>query len=239
MTRDKDLERQLADWLVAGPSTAPAEVIDQALEQTEGRRQRRGAWRLLVVPLAHLGRWAPTYRTARVSALAAVLAGILLASVIFSVPFLGGGPGPSPTSGPTPLMDPNVPRMVVGTARIDSESETSAELIRSIDLATDDRRIDGRARQDLTVLVQTGSASQLHGTMRLENAWGAWAGTVDIVRYPSGEEYEFASLRGSDTYEGFTYLYTIRQTTAEAERAVEGAIWPGEPPPLLDPSLLP
>ncbi len=75
--------------------------------------------------------------------------------------------------------------------------------------------------------------------MRLENDWGTWEGPVDIVRYPSGEEYEYASLRGSGAYEGFTYLYVVRQATAEAERTVEGAIWPDEPPPLADPSLLP
>lgn len=245
MTRDKDLERQLADWLVAGPSTAPAEVIDQALEQTEGRRQRRGAWRLLVVPLARLGRWSPTYRTATVSALAAVLAGILLASVIFSVPFLGGSPGPSPTSGPTqtsgpaPLMDSAAPRGVSGIAGMEMESETPARQVRSIGLETDDPRIDGRAIQELAVLVEAGGTRQLHGTMRLENTWGDWAGTVDIIRYPSGEEYEYASLRGSGAYKRFTYLYTVRQPTAGAERAVEGAIWPGEPPSIPDPSLLP
>ena len=233
MTRDQDLERQLADWLVAGPSTAPAEVIDQALEQTEGRRQRRGAWRLLVLPLARLGRWFPTYRTARVSVLAAVLVGILLTSVIVSVPFLGGGPGPLPE------MDSAVPRGVAGTAEMDVVSETPETQVRSIDFETGDQRIDGRARQELTVLVQTGSAGQLHGTMRLDNAWGTWEGPVDIVRYPSGGEYEYASLQGSGAYEGFTYQYVVRQATAEAERTVKGAIWPDEPPPPLDPSLLP
>ena len=75
--------------------------------------------------------------------------------------------------------------------------------------------------------------------MHLGNAWGAWDGPVDIVRYPSGEESEYASLRGSGAYAGYTYEYTVRQATAEAERTVEGAIWPDEPPPLPDPSLLP
>jgi len=241
MTRDQDLERQLADWLVAGPSTAPAEVIEQALKQTEGRRQRRGAWRLLVLPFARLGRWVPVYRTATVGALAVVLVGILLTSVVVSVPFLGGGPGPSPTPtpGPPPEMDSAVPGDVAGTAEIDIVSETPAEVVRSIDFETADPRIDGRARQVLTVLVQTGSARQLHGSMRLDNAWGAWEGPVDIVRYPSGEEYEYASLQGSGTYKGFTYLYVVHQATAEAERTVKGAIWPDEPPPPPDPSLLP
>lgn len=233
MTREQDLERQLADWLVAGPSAAPAEVVDHALKQTESRRQWRGARRPLLLPLARLGRWFPAYRTARVSALAVVLAGILLTSLIVSVPFLGGG------TGPPPEMD-GAPRVVTGTAQVDVLSETPAELVRSVDFETGERSIDGRARQELTVLVRTGDAHQSHGTMRLENDWGVWEGAVDIIRYPSGEEYEYASLSGrGDAYEGYTYLYVIRQATAEAERTVEGAIWPGEPPPPLDPSVLP
>jgi hypothetical protein len=245
MTREQDLERQLAEWLDVGPSTAPAEIVEQALEQTAGRHQSRGAWRLLVLPLARLGRWSLTYRTARVSALAAVLAGILLTSVIVYVPFTGGGPGPSPSPepapklGPAPLMDSAATLVVSGMAGVDIKSETPAMQVRSMDLETDDPRIDGRAIQELAVLVEAGGIRQLHGSMRLQNDWGTWEGPVDIVRYPSGEEYEYASLTGSGAYAGFTYLYTVRQATAEAERAVEGAIWPGEPPPLLDPSLLP
>ena len=233
MTREQDLERQLADWLVDGPSMAPPEVVDQALKQTDGRRQWRGAWRLLVVPLTRLGGWFPSYRTARVSALAAALAGVLLTTVLVSVPFLGGDPGPPPE------MDATAPRVVAGTAAMDVTRVTAAELVRSLDLDSDDPRIDGRARQELNVLTEAGSVRQLHGTMHLSNDWGAWDGPVDIVRYPSGEEYEYASLQGSGAYEGFTYLYTVRQADAEAERTVEGAIWPDEPPSPPDPSLLP
>jgi hypothetical protein len=201
MTREQDLERQLAEWLVDGPSTAPAEVVDAALRLTAGRPQERGVRRLL----AHLGRWFQISRIARVSALAAVLAGILLTSVIISAPFLGSSP----------------------------------KLDRWIDIETGDPRMDGRAHQVLTVLFKAEKEHQLRGTMHLDNEGGAWDGTVDIVHYPSGEEYEYASLTGSGSYEGLTYLYVVRPATAEAERTVEGAIWPGEPPPLLDPSVLP
>ena len=111
--------------------------------------------------------------------------------------------------------------------------------VRSVVIDTGDPRVDGRASQDLVVLAEAANAAQLHGTMQLTNDWGAWKGQIDIVRYPSGEEYEYASLRGTDAYAGYSYAYTVHQATAEAERTVEAAIWPDEPPPLPDPSLLP
>ena len=241
MTRDQELERQLAEWLADGPTTAPAEVIDQALEQTDGRRQWRGVLRLLVLPLERIGTSSAGDRVARVGALMTVLVGIVLASVIVFVPFAGGGPAPTPTPTPvpTPTLDTEPPVAVVGTAKVEIIPETPTELVRLVDIETEDERIDGRARQELAVLVEAGGAYQLHGTMHLETPWGDWEGPVDIVRYPSGEEHVYASLTGSGNYAGLTYIHTVRQATAEAERTVEGAIWPDEPPSPLDPSLLP
>ena len=241
MTRERDLERQLAEWLVDGPSTAPAEVVDEALKLTAGRPQERGVRRLL----AQLGRWFQISRIARVSALAAVLAGVLLTGVIVTTPFLGGGtvpsptPTPTPTLGPAPSMDGQAALPVAGTATMAIESESPMRQVRSVVIDTGDPRVDGRASQELVVLAETANAAQLDGTMRLKNDWGAWEGRIDIVRYRSGEEYEYASLLGSGAYAGYTYEYIVRQATAEAERTVEGAIWPDEPPPLPDPSLLP
>ena len=51
MTREQDLERRLADWLTDGPVTAPTEVVDEAIERTVGRPQRRPIWGWLRVPL--------------------------------------------------------------------------------------------------------------------------------------------------------------------------------------------
>lgn len=241
MTREQDFERQLAEWLGEGPSAAPTEVVERALEQTHGRRQWRGAQRLLVRPFERFGASVAGDRVARAGAFMTVLAGVLLASVIVFVPFAGGGPAstPTPTPVPTPTLDTEPPVAVVGTAKVEIIPETPTELVRLVDIETEDERIDGRARQELAVLVEAGGAYQLHGTMHLETPWGDWEGPVDIVHYPSGEEYEYASLTGSGAYEGSTYLHTVRQATAEAERTVEGAIWPDEPPAPPDPRLLP
>ena len=232
MTPEQDFERHLADWLTDGPNMAPTQVVDRALVQTAHRRQRRGAWRRLVLRLERIGYWLPTQRTARLVTLAAVLAGVLLASAIITVPF-GSSPG-SP-----PVMDDQAIVVIEGSAKVDVTSETPKQIDRVVAIETDDRRIDGQARQKLTILTQSADTRQLRGTMRLENDWGAWEGAVDIVTYPSGEEYEYAALEGTDVYEGFTYLYTTRHANAEAERTVEGAIWPDEPPSPPDPSLLP
>jgi len=233
MTREQDFERQLADWLADGPNTAPTKVVDQALEQTAARRQRRGVGRWLVLPLERVGHWFPAHRTARLSALAAVLAGILLTSVVVSVPFLVGSAGPAPT------MDEGSPVVVTGTAELDVVDEKPTQVTRVVDIETKDRRIDGQAHQELTVLAQSADTRVLHGTMRLTNAWGSWVGDVDIVTYPSGEEYEYATLGGTKAYEGFTYHYAIYDPSAGTVRTFEGAIWPDEPPAMPEPSLLP
>lgn len=233
MTREQDFERQLADWLADGPNTAPAEVVDRALEQTAVRRQRRGIGRWLVLPLERVGHWFPTHRTARVSALAAVLAGILLTSVVVSVPFLGG------SAGPAPEMDDAAVVAIEGSVNVDITSETPTQQTRVVDIESEDQRIDGRARQDLIVLAQSANTRVLRGTMRLENDWGTWEGEVDIVTYPSGEEYEYAALEGTRAYEGFTYHYAIYDQPAGTVRTLEGAIWPDEPPAMPEPSLLP
>ena len=136
-------------------------------------------------------------------------------------------------------MDGQAALPVAGTATMAIESESPMRQVRSVVIDTGDPRVDGRASQELVVLAETANAAQLDGTMRLKNDWGAWEGRIDIVRYRSGEEYEYASLLGSGAYAGYTYEYIVRQATAEAERTVEGAIWPDEPPPLPDPSLLP
>ena len=57
MTPEQDFERRLTDWLSDGPSMAPAEVVDRALEQTSGRRQRRGVQRWFSIPSQLMAQW--------------------------------------------------------------------------------------------------------------------------------------------------------------------------------------
>lgn len=232
MTREQDVERRLSEWLGDGPVTAPPEVVDRALERTADRRQRRGLWRWFALPYGLLERWFPGVQLVRATTLAAVVLAVALTTLVVSVPL--GGPGRAPE------MDPSRPHAVSGVARLHEESINYGQLTRRLEVESGDARIDGEALQvvQIPVFEDTGGYFA-RGMMRVENAWGTWEGPIDVTTYGTGEEYEMASLTGTGAYEGFTYLYTVRHQSPEAERAVEGAIWPDEPPPLPDPSPLP
>lgn len=229
MTRDQDLERQLADWLAAGPVVAPPAVVERALEQSEGRRQRHRLWRWLGWLPARPEYGAQAW--SRLAVLTAVLATALLVSVSVSVPLLGPGPAP----------DMELDRVLVptGLVRIIDETESPTGLSRTVELESEDQRIDGRAEQELDLSFEAADMYHYHGTMRLQNAWGAWEGPVHISGYPTGEEVEMAVLAGTGAYAGFTYSYGIRSQPAGTERTVDSAIWPDEPLSMPDPSSLP
>jgi hypothetical protein len=229
MTREQDLERHLADWLSDGPATAPTEVVDEAIERTVGRRQGHRPWGWLLEPL---GRMRTGDRT-RGFALLAVLVLTMLAALAIAVP-LGGGARPAPE------MDPSSVLEVTGTIEVISEPEVDGVLERTVRVDASDPRVRGEARQVLHIEEAPGvGLERSTGMMRLENEWGAWEGVVHGVRYPDGSELEYGWLAGQDTYEGFSYFHSTRGHPAETERTVEGAIWPGEPPSMPDPSLLP
>ena len=229
MTREQDLERRLADWLTDGPATAPTEVVDEAIERTVGRRQRHRLWGWLQ---ELLGRMQTSDRT-RGFALLAVLVLTLLAVLAVAVPFAGG-------TRPAPEMDPTSVLEVSGTTEVIHESEVDGVFERAVRVVASDPRARGEARQIVHIEAAPGVGLQRStGWMRLENEWGAWEGDVHGVRYPDGSELEYGWLAGQDTYEGFSYFHSTRGHPAETERTVEGAIWPGEPPPTPDPSLLP
>lgn len=232
MTREQDFERHLADWLADGPNLAPDQVVDRALAQTAHRRQRRGVRRWLVLPLERVGGRFPTHRAGRLATLAAVLAGVLLASAVVILPVVGG-------PGSAPVMDDHAPRAVVGSAELVSVTEVTGGSERVLRIETDDPRIRGKARQVLAI--EESSENDLvrsSGVMRLENEWGAWDGNVSGVQYPDGTEVEYGWLAGEDAFAGFSYFHSTTNHQAEAERVLEGAIWPDEPPPIPSPSLL-
>jgi len=229
MTREQDLERHLADWLTDGPATAPTEVVGEAIERTVGRRQRHRLWGWLLEPL---GRMQTSDRT-RGFALLAVLVLTMLAALAIAVP-LGGGARPTPEMSQTSVLE------VTGTIEVMKELEVDGVLERLVRVDTSEPRAKGEARQVLHIEAAPGAGLQRStGVMRLENEWGAWEGVVRGARYPDGSELEYGWLAGQGTYEGFSYFHSTRVHPAETERTVEGAIWPGEPPPMPDLSLLP
>ncbi len=227
MTREQDLERRVADWLTDGPVTAPTEAVDEAIERTVGRRQRHPLWGRLREPLDRVR----ARDKKRVVVL--VLALTLLAALAIAVPFAGG-------TRPAPEMDPTSVLEITGTTEVISESEVDGVFERAMRVVASDPRASGKARQIAHIEVAPGVGLQRStGVMRLENEWGVWEGVVHAARYPDGSELEYGWLAGQDAYEGFSYFHSTRGHAAETERTVEGAIWPGEPPPMPDPSLLP
>jgi hypothetical protein len=229
MTREQDLERRVDDWLTDGPVTAPTEVVDEAIERTVGRRQRHPLWGRLLEPLDRVR----GTNEMRVVILVVILALTLLAALAIAVPFAGG-------ARPAPEMDPTSVLEITGTTEVVSESEVDGVLERVVRVVASDPRASGTAQQIVHIEEAPGVGLQRStGVMLLENEWGAWEGVVHAARYPDGSELEYGWLAGQDTYEGFSYFHSTRGHPTETERTVEGAIWPGEPPPTPDPSLLP
>ena len=228
MTREQDLERRLADWLTDGPVTAPTEVVDDSIERTVGRRQRHPLWGRLREPLDR----ARARDEMRVVVPVLVLALTLLAALAIAGAFAGG-------TRPAPEIDPTSILPITGTTEVGSESAAGGVFERLVRIDVSDPRVRGEARQVLHIEAAPGVGLQRStGVMRLENEWGAWEGVVHGVRYPDGSELEYGWLVGQDAYEGFSYFHSTGGHAAETERTVEGAIWPGEPPPMPDPSLL-
>ena len=148
MTPEQDFERRLADWLSDGPNMAPAEVVDRALEQTSGRRQRRGVQRWFSIPSQLVARWRPTGGLARIVPVGAVMAGLLLVGLILSLPSMD-------QAGPAPGMTPSEIRTIAGVASVNVESTAPGRLTRTLELAVEDPRIDGVARQEFESLLDT------------------------------------------------------------------------------------
>ena len=234
MTRDQDFEQRLSDHLTEGPSVAPKEVVDQAVERTEGRRQRHRAWVWLTMPLdLPLWRSDAGRRLGRLVVIAAVMASVLLTALLISGPFAGG-------PGPVPEMESNAVRSVGGSMATTHESEAAGVLERVLLIEVGDPRIDGTAHQSLRVENAPAAGVQRStGVMRLDNDWGTWEGVVNGVRFPDGTIVEYGWLTGRGAYDGFSYFHSTHGPSAGTERAIEGAIWPGEPPSMPDPSLLP
>lgn len=228
MTREQDLERRLADWLESGPVVAPPDVVDGAIERTRGRTQRRlwSAWLLRVAD--RLGGDGGTRRLG----LPVVIVLTLLTALAIAVP-LTGGPGPAPS------MEATVVRDVHGTAGVLDEASSAGLTEHRLLVDVADPRIRGEALQTIRIEdVPEAGLQRSVGVMRLENPWGAWEGSINGVRYPDGTEIECGWLAGEGAYAGFSYFHSTRDHPAEAERVLEGAIWPGEPPSMPDPSLL-
>ena len=233
MTRDQDFERHLSDWLADGPVTAPDEVVSEALQHTAERQQHHPLRVRLAAVLDGLSWTRASGARPLPLATVVVIGAVLLTASMLTLGSLGGGPGSAPP------MDAAAVRVIDGNVELDSATDVAGGSERVLRIETDDPRIRGKARQLLAIEdAPEAGLERSTGVMRLENEWGAWEGIVKGVRYPDGTEIEYGWLTGEVAYAGFTYFHSTRDHPAEAERVLEGAIWPGEHPPMPDPSLL-
>lgn len=245
MTRDQDLERRLADWLTEGPVTAPRPVLDETygLAATRHQRGRVSAWVAATLsgplPIADDAR-----RLARGMVLAAILAALLLGVLLTAGGPFVGTPAPMPTLEPGVVLPVEGTRAVVSAtepvAAPDAGRETSTSTT-TLELLMEDPRVSGTAR--IERLVEGSSTSGLRrwsGRMRLENADGAWQGTVTGAAFRDGKEVEYGWLTGSRAFEGYTFFYISSLDPGAPDGGtgpmVEGIVWPGEPPPAPDPA---
>ncbi len=232
MTRDQDLERHLGDWLADGPVVAPDQVIDDALERTAERRQHHPL-RVRLGLLFDARSWNREHSARPLPLATVVIVGVVLLAVS-TLTF-----GPLGGAGSAPPMDPSAVRVIEGSVEVVRHVETEGGAERFLRIESEDPRIRGEAHQVFAIEdAPEADLGRSGGVMRLENEWGAWEGAVNGVRYPDGTEIEYGWLLGDGAYAGYSYFHSTRDHPAEAERVLEGAIWPGEPPPMPDPSLL-
>lgn len=148
-------------------------------------------------------------------------------------------PAPSPT--PRPTTDGRGPEYVTG---YDSHSGTGGTEVKVGDvtqvrnvviaakLVMNDPRVSGTGT-GLVHADKRGTVGPEWGTTRIENAAGAWAGTVTGALWTDpGASQQTSDLSGwlvgSGAYEGYTYYWHLRALGGMG--VVDGIIYPGSPP---------
>jgi|GEM_PF-3185818 len=107
---------------------------------------------------------------------------------------------------------------------------------------SDDPRISGEVTYlgatDSPSSPEAGDLARETQLMRIENELGAWQGPVTVVVFPDYLQVSYGWLKGEGAYEGLYYFTSYYDDTASDIHKGQGVIWPGEPPPVPDASLL-
>lgn len=102
----------------------------------------------------------------------------------------------------------------------------------------DDPRASGDVAVALVYDYTPSGMGRGSGVTRLVNEGGSWEGTAHSISYPDGAEFHMALMDGQDGYEGLNLVMT-NSISPSGEEHVQGLIWEGEAPPLLDADALP
>ncbi len=156
-------------------------------------------------------------------------------------PVAAATPAPTPTPVPTPTPMPSTDgegaEYVTGTdthsgtggteKKVGDVTQTRGVVITAT-IEMNDPRVSGTG----TGLVNADFYDHVGpewGTTRLENAGGAWEGTVTGVAWADGNASDLSGwLVGSGAYEGYTYYWHLRAIGTTG--TVDGIIYPGGPP---------
>jgi hypothetical protein len=91
-----------------------------------------------------------------------------------------------------------------------------------------DPRVTGTGTLQLTI-DEYGSVGTEWGSYRLENARGAWEGSMAGAGWDGGEASTVSGwLAGTGSYEGYTYYIRVRSSGLQTE--LSGVIYRGSPP---------
>ncbi|MCI4355237.1 MAG: hypothetical protein L3K06_07730 [Thermoplasmata archaeon] len=151
---------------------------------------------------------------------------------------------PAPARTPRPATDGQGDEYVIGTAtfRVVAPGTSNWKyqlrgFVTASDQTMNDPRVTGTGTLRLSV-DPSGAVLKEWGTFRLENAAGAWEGTVTGVSWTGtvtgstwtgGNPSELTGwLVGSGAYEGWSCFYHVR--TFGTGNQVDGIIFPGAPP---------
>jgi hypothetical protein len=144
----------------------------------------------------------------------------------------------APTATPTPTTDGVGDEYVNGTGTFSIvDSGTSAQVgdvtqLRGFVATSTDTMNDPRVTGTGTLRLSIDTYSPVGrewGSYRLENAGGAWEGTVTGAAWNRGNASDVSGwLVGSGAYEGYTYFVHTRSSDTSTE--TEGIIFPGSPP---------
>lgn len=147
-------------------------------------------------------------------------------------------PTTGPSATPTPTTDGAGAEYVAGSGTfsiVDSGTSTqvgdTTQLRGFVATSNDvmnDPRVTGTGTIHLSIDTH-GTIGTEWGTFRLENADGAWEGTLAGAAWDGGNASDVTGyLVGSGAYVGFTYYIDVRSSAFAKE--VDGIIYPGSPP---------
>jgi hypothetical protein len=150
------------------------------------------------------------------------------------------GPGSAPAAeapSPSPSIEPAV--RVEGVSNIavvkvpEEDMSGPVGLLRGLGLRVRDEMNDPRANGTGLVTIDAedyGGMGPEWGTFRLENDEGAWEGRMSGV-HMGADTLMTGWLQGEGAYAGLTYYYSLEIDNTGFTAAVEGIIYPGDPPP--------